>query len=81
MENRCEKCDGELLEGVLAGLHGLSFYPKGEKDKLVNPKQSSVVCFCCKSCGCFNVSSVLLITFIFKKEVKMKIYVILASLF
>lgn len=51
MENRCEKCDGELLEGVLAGLHGLSFYPKGEKDKLVNPKHSSVVCFCCKSCG------------------------------
>ena len=39
------------------------------------------MCFCCKSCGCFNLSIVLLIIFIFKKEIKMKIYVILASLF
>lgn len=50
MDNKCEKCGGELIEGQVAGMHGMFFYPKGEISKL-KPKRSSVVCFCCKSCG------------------------------
>jgi len=51
MEERCEACGGELMEGKLAGMHAAQFYPVGEFEKLVKPKKSAVVCFCCKSCG------------------------------
>ena len=51
MDERCEACGGELMEGKLAGMHGMQFYPAGEFEKLLNPKRSAVVCYCCKSCG------------------------------
>lgn len=51
MEERCEICSGELIEGNLAGFHGIQFYPKGEFKKAVNPKRSAIVCYCCKNCG------------------------------
>ena len=50
MENKCENCGGELISGQMAGMHGMFFYPEGEIKKL-KPKRSSVVCYCCKSCG------------------------------
>ena len=50
MENKCEKCGGELINGQMAGMHGMFFYPEGEIKKL-KPKRSSVICYCCKSCG------------------------------
>ena len=30
MENKCEKCGGELINGQMAGIHGMFFYPEGE---------------------------------------------------
>ncbi len=51
MGNKCEKCGGELIEGKMAGMHGIQFYPEGEFEKVVNPKRSAVVCHCCKNCG------------------------------
>ncbi|MBE5873068.1 MAG: hypothetical protein E7287_01535 [Lachnospiraceae bacterium] len=50
MEERCEKCGGELIEGKMAGMNGIAFYPKGELGKM-KPKRSSVTCFCCINCG------------------------------
>ena len=50
MENKCENCGGELINGQMAGMHGMFFYPEGEIKKL-KPKRSSVICYCCKSCG------------------------------
>ncbi|MDO4863950.1 MAG: PF20097 family protein [Ruminococcus sp.] len=50
MNERCEKCGGELIEGVIASMHGMFFYPNGEINKL-KPKRSSIVCYCCKECG------------------------------
>lgn len=50
MDGRCEKCGGDLIEGVMAGMHGVFFYPEGEIRKF-KPKRSQVVCFCCKDCG------------------------------
>ena len=50
MEAKCENCGGELVEGQMAGMHGIFFYPEGEINKF-RPKRSSVVCYCCKSCG------------------------------
>ena len=50
MEFKCENCGGELIKGQMAGMHGMFFYPEGEINKL-KPKRSSVVCYCCKSCG------------------------------
>ena len=50
MSNNCEKCGGELIEGVIASMHGMFFYPDGEISKF-KPKRSPVTCFCCKKCG------------------------------
>ncbi len=50
MENKCIKCGGELIEGVMAGMHGVFFYPNGEINRL-KPKRSKVICDCCKECG------------------------------
>ena len=50
MNNKCEKCSGELIEGSMAGMHGVFFYPDGEINKL-KPKRSPVICYCCKRCG------------------------------
>ncbi len=41
MENKCEECGGELINGQMAGMHGMFFYPEGEIKKL-KPKRSSV---------------------------------------
>ena len=30
MNSKCEKCGGELIEGLMAGMHGMFFYPDGE---------------------------------------------------
>ncbi len=51
MENKCIKCGGELINGTLAGMYGLSFYTKGEFKKFRPKKMSKVVCDCCKECG------------------------------
>ena len=51
LDKKCEKCGGELIEGKLGGAHMLSFYPKDAEKKLFRRKYSSVVCYCCKSCG------------------------------
>ena len=37
MDERCEACGGELMEGKLAGMHGMQFYPAGEFEKLLIP--------------------------------------------
>ncbi len=50
MNEKCEKCGGELIEGVLAAMHGMFFYPNGEIIKF-KPKRSPITCFCCKKCG------------------------------
>ena len=50
MNIKCEKCGGELIEGSMAGMHGVFFYPDGEINKL-KPKRSPVICYCCKRCG------------------------------
>lgn len=50
MNNKCEKCGGELIEGTLAGMYVASFYPKGEEKKVIR-KSSKTVCSCCKVCG------------------------------
>ncbi len=50
MKNVCINCGGELINGVMAGRYGLSFYPDGEIKRL-KPKLSKVVCDCCKECG------------------------------
>jgi hypothetical protein len=47
MNNKCEKCGGELIKGLMAGMHGVFFYPDGEINKL-KPKRSPVICYCCK---------------------------------
>ncbi len=50
MENKCVNCGGELIAGMVAGAHGLCFYPDGELKKL-KPKRSKIACDCCKECG------------------------------
>ena len=50
MDNKCEKCGGELMEGSLASAYVMSFYPKGEERKF-RPKTVKTVCSCCKVCG------------------------------
>ena len=50
MSDKCEKCGGELIEGELASMHGIYFYPRGEISK-IKPKRSPVTCNCCKQCG------------------------------
>ena len=50
MNNICEKCGGELIEGMIAAMHGMFFYPNGEINKL-SPKRSPIICYCCKKCG------------------------------
>jgi len=50
MERRCEKCGGALIEGTIAGMSGLCFYPEDEIRKF-KPKRSQIVCDCCKVCG------------------------------
>ena len=42
MNNKCEKCGGELIKGLMAGMHGVFFYPDGEINKL-KPKRSLVI--------------------------------------
>ena len=57
MDNKCEKCGGELIEGSLASAYYIHFYPKGEDKKLFTKKHSKTVCYCCKACGliqCFK---------------------------
>lgn len=50
MDNKCEKCGGELVEGSLAGNYVTRFYPKNGEKKLFR-KSSRIVCSCCKVCG------------------------------
>lgn len=56
MNEKCEKCGGELIEGEMTSMYGIFFYPdiffypKGEVGKL-SPKRSPITCFCCKKCG------------------------------
>ncbi len=50
MERRWEQCNGDLLEGVIAGMSGIFFYPEDEIKKF-KPKRSQIVCDCCKECG------------------------------
>jgi len=38
------------MEGTVAGMSGLCFYPEGEIGKF-KPKRSQIVCDCCKECG------------------------------
>jgi len=47
----CERCGGELIQGELVTGHGMAFYAKGEKMKLLPKKISPVICWCCKNCG------------------------------
>lgn len=51
MNEKCIMCGGELIEGRIAAMYGLCFYPEGEEKKLVNPKHSAIKAFCCKECG------------------------------
>ncbi|MGN1176937.1 MAG: hypothetical protein ACI4S1_15940 [Roseburia sp.] len=30
MENKCEKCGGELIKGQMVGMHGMFFIQKGK---------------------------------------------------
>ena len=46
MSEKCEKCGGELMEGMLTTL----YYPNSEIGK-PSPKRSAVACSCCKNCG------------------------------
>ncbi len=39
MNYKCEKCGGELIEGSMAGMYGVFFYPDGEINKL-KPKRN-----------------------------------------
>ena len=39
MDNKCEKCGGELVEGKLGGMYLTCFYPKGEEKRLSPKKQ------------------------------------------
>ena len=57
MDNKCVKCGGELIEGVLAGRFVMYFYPKDEEKKLIG-KKSRTVCSCCKVCGLISVRAV-----------------------
>lgn len=50
MGKKCVECGGELIEGKLAGMHAVCFYPNGEEKKL-RGKYSKTVCSCCKNCG------------------------------
>lgn len=50
MDKKCVECGGELLEGKLAGMYALCFYPNGEEKKL-RGKKSKIICSCCKACG------------------------------
>ena len=50
MDDKCVICGGELIEGSLAGMYGLCFYPKDEEKKLKG-KRSKTICSCCKACG------------------------------
>ena len=51
MDNKCEKCGGELVEGKLGGMYLTCFYPKGEEKKVIPQKASKMACSCCKACG------------------------------
>ncbi len=50
---KCEKCNGEIIEGKLLSLQGIFFYPNDEEKKF-NPKRNMIVCDCCKECGCLQ---------------------------
>ncbi len=51
MKQKCKECGGELMEGgTLAGMYATTFIPQTEQQK-VFPKQSKIVCSCCKECG------------------------------
>lgn len=34
MENKCENCGGELINGQMAGMHGMFFLPRRRNKKI-----------------------------------------------
>lgn len=51
MENRCEKCGGELISGYLrAGTWLVEFIPQGDEKKL-KPRHTKLLCDTCTVCG------------------------------
>ncbi len=51
MNNKCEKCGGELITGRLStGAHLVTFSPSADDRKLI-PRQVRVFCDACSTCG------------------------------
>lgn len=51
MNEKCNICGGEMIEGIIVSGVGVAcFYPEDEEKKL-KPKRSTVKAYCCKECG------------------------------
>jgi len=50
MNDKCEKCGGELIDRKINSMQGIFFYPVGEETKF-KPKRSAIICRCCVECG------------------------------
>ena len=52
MTDKCEKCGGELIEGILSPNVLCYFYPLAKLKKLtMTYNRIPVTCKCCKNCG------------------------------